>query len=171
MADPPLAPTGCPACDCDDSPLSVVSNILGILTFALGVFAYIAAFIAVTRSATKDIRDTEDVLKAVRRQIDQIARFMELLQNRSDPDLQVMKALVGESLQDFVEAEAEMGRFVLRFKTGAPAADGGEVMVADKSLASRFLWWYYERDKDAGMAKLRGYQQHFAAVQLTFLER
>lgn len=168
MADAPPAPTGCPACDCDDSPLSVVSNILGVLTFALGVFAYIAAFIAVTRGATKDMRDTEDVLKATQRQVEQIKRFLEVLQNRGDPDLDVMKALVGESLQDFVEAQAEMDEFLLGFKV---AGDGHRVKLAGESMGSRFRWWYHEKDKEAGMAKLRGYQQHFAAVQLTFLER
>lgn len=168
MADPPASPTGCPACDCDDSPLSMVANIFGILTFALGVFAYIAAFFAVTRGATKDMRDTEDVLKATQRQIEQITRFLDVLQNRADPDLQVLKSLLGDSLQDFADVKHEMDGFLLRFNA---ARDESGVKMVDESLGSRLRWWYYERDKEAGMAKLRGYQQHFAAVQLTFLER
>jgi hypothetical protein len=161
-------PGGCPACDCADSPLSIVGNVVGILTFVLGVFAYVAAFIAVTRGAANDMRDTEDVLKATQGQIKQITDILKVLYNRSDPALQDMKSLVDDSLQSLVKAKDDLNEFLLRFKV---ARDGREDMVADESLWSQFKWWYYERDKEARIAKLRGSQQHFAAVQLTFLER
>ena len=161
-------PQACPDCDCGDSPLSVVANVLSIFTFALGVIAYFAAFTAVTRGAAKEMEDTRDVLRMTRQQIAQARQFLNTLENRADPDLSTMRSLVGDSLQGFVIAEEEMASLLHDFKLGGKGPSQG---MAGLSWSSRLRWWYREKDLAAGMAKLREFQQHFAAVQLIFLER
>ncbi|MBE3047797.1 hypothetical protein IMZ48_35865, partial [Candidatus Bathyarchaeota archaeon] len=84
----------CPACDCDDSALSVFANVLGILTFALGVVAYMVAFTAVTRGAANDIQDTSASLGMTSQHLEQTRRFFDDLQNEGDPDLDMMYQLM-----------------------------------------------------------------------------
>lgn len=158
----------CPDCDCSDSPLSIVANLLSVLTFALGVTASFAAFTAVTRGAAKEMEDTRDVLRMTRQQIAQARQFLNALENRADPDLGMMRGLVGDSLQGFVAAEEEMATLLHDFRLARKGPSHGPVGL---SFSSRMKWWYREKDLAAGMAKLREFQQHFAAAQLIFLER
>lgn len=73
------APQSCPACDCGDSPLSVVANVLSIFTFALGLFAYFAAFTAATRGAAKGMEDMRGVLAMTQQQISQTRNLLKVL--------------------------------------------------------------------------------------------
>ena len=161
-------PQACPDCDCSDSPLSVVANTLGILTFALGVTAYFAAFTAMTRGAAKEIEETWNVLRMTQEQIEQAKQFFNALADRSDPDINAMKGLVGDSLDGFKAAKQGMVRLLddLGLEEKGP-----NHKVIGLSWSLRLRWWYYEKDVAAGMAKLRESQQHFAAARLIFLER
>lgn len=65
-------------------------------------------------------------------------------------------------------AKKDMDNLLGGFNTGKRGARHGATGV---SHPSRVKWWYYEKDVGAGMAKLREFEQHFAAVQLIFIER
>lgn len=75
-----------------------MANVLSILTFVLGVTAYFTAFAAVTRGAAKRMEHTRDVLAMTQQQIAQSRELLEVLQNRADPDLDMMRGLVGDSV-------------------------------------------------------------------------
>ena len=196
-------PQTCPDCDCDDSLLSNVANILGIVTFVLGLAAYFVAFAAVTRGAARDVEDTRNALLMIQRQIAQADWFLKTLHYRGDSDLEMMKGLITDSLESFRGAEAKMREILAKFEPDDEEGSGRELpglsfepageegsghelpsmsFEADReegpgrelpsmSFLSRLKWWYYENNVDASVAKMREFQQQYAAVQLTFLER
>lgn len=156
----------CPDCDCGDSPLSVLANVLGILTFALGLAASFAAFAAITRGATREMEETWKVCSMAGQQIAQADRFLTTLHYRSDADLKAMEELVRDSLDALKAARKEMESDLREFKM-----DDTERESPRLPSSSRLKWWYYERGVRAGVMKLRESQQHFAAVQLMLLQR
>ena len=160
--------TTCPACDCDDSPLSVVANVLGILTFALGLLAAIGAFAAVTRGAKIGLADTQDALKMARQQIDHTHRLMSILRNRGDPDLETIGSMVEDTLRGFLLAKEDMEDLLQQLRV---ESKGLGVQRRVTSLWGRLKWWYCESEVESSMAKLREFQQYFAAVHLMLLER
>lgn len=149
-------PDVCP--ECDDSPLSVASNILGILTFGLGLLISVAAFIAITRSADTGIASSKATLHQTNQHIRQIDSYLDILELRSDPELELMDQLIRESLGAFYEAQDEIENYLACF-------------VVPCSLWTRCRWRYQEKETAAAMAKLESHRQHFSAIQQTFLLR
>ncbi|CAM1509896.1 Fc.00g002310.m01.CDS01 [Cosmosporella sp. VM-42] len=142
--------------ECDDSALSVAGNVLGILTFGIAFLGSCLAFLAVTRSAAKEVKSLGETLDQTRKHIEQIDEYFDILDLRSDPDLERMRAIIDPSLQGFQDVVKELQKKQSKFANY-------------NSLLKRSLWWYEEKDIAAGLAKLESHRQHFSAIQLTFL--
>ena len=160
-----LSPQGCPTCNCDDSLLSVIANVLGIFTFALGVVAYMVAFTAVTRGAAEGIEDTKAALDRTSDQFEQTRLFFERLQNESVPEVEMLEKLMRDSINGLAGVKLEAGVVLDKFSAEKRGTSRGLV------IPSRLKWWYYEKDVEAAMAKLRELQQHIVAVQQILIER
>lgn len=70
---PPPAPT---IISCGDSPLSTTASIVGILTFALGLFASYIALQSATRGAPGEIARLVDDLRTTQREINRVAEYI-----------------------------------------------------------------------------------------------
>ena len=135
-----------------DSPLSIAGNITGILTFALGVFSFCAAFFAITYDAHREIQDLKDTVKERKLHIDEIERYFEELDIAADADFEQsqIKQIVGTSLSGLKKRNTEMER------------DLGAVR-------GRLQWWYRRQDVTSSLARIETQLQYLGAVQLTFL--
>lgn len=49
--------TQCPSCDCSDSPLSVIGNIVGLLTFSVAVYASASYYYRGLRASAAEMND------------------------------------------------------------------------------------------------------------------
>lgn len=49
--------TPCPGCDCSDSPLSITGNVLGILTFAVAIYASVIYYYRGFRDSATELAD------------------------------------------------------------------------------------------------------------------
>ena len=61
---------------CDDSPLSVTANIVGILTFSLGLLASYIALQTATRGAPSEIARLVDDLRSTQSEINRVAEYI-----------------------------------------------------------------------------------------------
>jgi hypothetical protein len=147
-------PTYCPKCG--DSPLTWTGNVLGILTFALGLIISSAAFVAATRGADKEIEYSKGILKETEEQIDKISTHMDTLKYRGGNNLQHMDQLIYDSLESLRVAREAMDGKLKQFKTPT-------------FIWNRVRWWYDEKEIGVGMAKLDCQRQLVATVQLTLL--
>jgi hypothetical protein len=68
----------------EDSPLSTTGNIIGILTFALGVFSFCAAFFAITHDALREIMDMQAALEERGSHIYELECYFEALDIAAD---------------------------------------------------------------------------------------
>lgn len=59
-----------------DSPLSTTANIFGILTFALGLFAFYIALISATRGAPVEMKRLVDDLRTTQHEINRVAEYI-----------------------------------------------------------------------------------------------
>lgn len=156
----------CP--DCDDSPLSITSNILGILTFAAGLFLSFAAFVTITRNASNEIQDLYTTLDQTDKHIQFLKYHFRDLEGDSDPLFNEMQdAMV--HLYILFRAACQDVRNHLR--TFGHIRERVSERRVSTSAWDNVRWWYYEKDTAAKIAKLDGYRQHFTAIQLTFMAR
>lgn len=147
----------CPACN--DSPLSFTGNIVGLLTFALGLLASCVAFLSIVRNADSEIeslvRDTNETKAHIVKMSIHIGK-LGLRQN--SPDLKDMYDLLTDCLAGFAKAQNSVAKHLEMFRLPT-------------SLWTRVKWWYMEKETAAQMAKLDSYNQRITALQLTFLLR
>jgi hypothetical protein len=144
--------------ECGDSPLSWTGNVVGILTFALGVIISSAAFIAATRGADKEIQYSKEILRETKEHINKIHTQLDTLKYRGGNNLQGMDLLIYDSLESLNVARKDMDGKLADFKTPT-------------SVWNRVRWWYDEKEIGVGMAKLDFQGQLFATVNLTLLLR
>jgi hypothetical protein len=149
-------PTCCP--ECHDSALAVAGDVVGFLTFAFGLIISFAAFVAVTRGATKEIQHLRGILKETQDQIEKIHAHIVTLNNRGGGSLEHMDGLAIDSLGSLKKAWAEIDTKLGGFEKST-------------STWTRVQWWYHEKEIAVGMAKLENQRQLFATVQLTLLLR
>ncbi|KAK3360375.1 hypothetical protein B0T25DRAFT_446864 [Lasiosphaeria hispida] len=135
-----------------DSPLSIAGNITGILTFALGVFSFCAAFYAITYDAHREIQDLKDAVAERKSHVDELERYFEELDVAADADFEQshIKPIVEKSLSGLkarhVEVEKELA-----------------------AIRGRLQWWYRRQDITSSLARIETQLQHLGAIQLTFL--
>jgi len=150
----------CP--DPGDSPLSTTGNVLGILTFALGLFAYCIAFSVVVRGADRELAAALATLVDTARQIAEVKQFLDDEEREADPDYRTMKDMIDSSESSYKAAKYE---FESQLEPFIMSPHG------NMSFLGRFRWWYREKDLAAAATRLENRKQHFATIQLTYLLR
>jgi len=112
-----------------DSPLSTAANITGILTFALGIVSFCAAFYAITYNASQEIRDCNDSLREMKAHINQIAEYFEELKAEADSELEhnPIKQSLDKSLNGLKTRRQKIEQDL-------------------SHIAGRLQWWYRRQD-------------------------
>ncbi|KAK5994378.1 hypothetical protein PT974_04852 [Cladobotryum mycophilum] len=150
----------CPPCpDCGDSPLSTTGNILGILTFALGLVVSLFALLAVVRGAEHEVGFLVSSLEETGKQIRHSREYFHLLDVESDDDLQYMRDLTLAALNDLETSQRGMMEDLVRTQSSI------------SSFWTRLDWWYRQKDVAAELSKLDSQKHHLNSIQLTFLLR
>lgn len=158
----------CP--DCGDSPLSTTGNVLGILTFALGVFAYLAVFFAMTRGAENEIRYCARVLAETEDHIKEIEYYKDLLTARGDQDARRLRDAMDTFRRTYSKIQQDLDNFKDRCGIGnTDLSDEKSAWTA--STWTRINWWYVASNMTAQMGRLDSHKQHFAAIELTVILR
>lgn len=142
--------------ECGDSDLSVVSNILGILTFGVAFLASCLGFIVIACGASEEISRISDILKQTKEHIDRVEDYRTTLMLRADPSLKSLDKSFDDSIMAFRELRDDMEKELGGYNKGA-------------LLVRHFRWWYREKEVAAGMARLESCKQHLSAIQLTAL--
>lgn len=152
--------SGCNCPNGGDSPLSTTASVLGILTFALSLLAYIIALVVITRSA-KGERDTAlAIMYDTENQMDRIRHYFDAEQRERDPDYQVYADMINKSEVAFRKAKEKIASCLKPFDAhlGWPL-----------SFVGRLRWWYRVKGVATAAARLESRRQHFATIQLTYL--
>lgn len=156
-------PKCCP--ECSDSPLSYTGNIVGILTFVLGLLISFAAFLAATRGADEERRRSREVVQRTKNQIMGIRDHIEDLKYQAGSNLEGMDNLIDDCLKSFDEAWRDINGKLNESKPIGTFKTGRSPM----SVWDRIRWWYHEKEIIGGLARLESQRQFFATVQLAFL--
>ncbi|CAG1990976.1 unnamed protein product [Fusarium graminearum] len=152
-----MAATCLPCPDCGDSPLSTTGNILGILTFALGLFLSTVAFMVAVRSAETEIDDLIESLKSTGRYIDQMTRFFASMGREADPEMTGMGLLPSDATESISNTQTKL------------LDELEETKKTISELPTRVDWWYRAQDVKAKLSKLDSERQHLHSVQLALL--
>ncbi|CEF72025.1 hypothetical protein FGSG_11692 [Fusarium graminearum PH-1] len=152
-----MAATCLPCPDCGDSPLSTTGNILGILTFALGLFLSTFAFMVAVRSAETEIDDLIESLESTGRYIDQMTRFFATMNHEADLEITGMGLLPSNATKSISDTQTKL------------LQDLEETKKTISQLPTRVDWWYRAKDVEAKLSKLDSERQHLHSVQLALL--
>ena len=139
--------------DCrPDKALSTTGDVIGILTFALGVFSFCAAFFAITHDAPREIEDYKESLEERKGHIEKARGYFDELRRVADSDWEQsdIKDIIHTSLQ--------------RLETRRQA-----MYDSLSKVRGRLQWWYRRQDMLLSMARIETQLQHLGAIQLTFL--
>ena len=151
---------------CGDSPLSTTGSVVGILTFALGLLAYLIAFLTITRGADQALAEMLATLDETDRQILGIKTLLDDAEREADPDYDAMKNMIDGPESSFRTANNDFERLLEPFSVASRRSRPGRM-----SLFRRFRWWYRDRDLAAATIRLENRRQHFATIQLTYVLR
>jgi hypothetical protein len=143
---------------CSDSPLSITGNVLGILTFALGLLASALAFLVITSGIQSELSTLELSLEKTGHQISHSRRYFQLRDSERDAILQEMGGEIAAALNSAERLYIELLGSVRTVKESAD------------SVWTRVGWWYHGRQAvTANMARLESEKTHLGTLQLTFL--
>ncbi|TPX16471.1 uncharacterized protein E0L32_003765 [Thyridium curvatum] len=135
-----------------DSPLSTTGNVIGILTFALAVVSFLAAFYAITHNAPDEIEDYKMSLRDREVHIQKIRDYFDEADRYADGQLE------GNPIKDVIDsilADLEARRQKMEEVIG--------------SVNGRLQWWYRRQDMVVAMARVENQLQYLSTLQLTFL--
>ena len=85
---------------CGDSPLSTTASVVGILTFALGLFASYIALQSATRGAPSEIARLVDDLRTTQREINRVAEY--IFDDAHNATLELTTRLVGDPSPQYI---------------------------------------------------------------------
>ena len=145
---------------CPDSHLSTTGNVIGIFTFALGVFAYCITYVVVTHGATSEMEDFSTNLRIAKDQILKLLEHFSNLQLQADPDV-VDDTTIKSALNALIEPLRDLCNQVESIK--------------DQSSSSslhiwRHLYWVYKRGEIVGkMAMIVNHQALLSVSLFIFL--
>jgi len=157
----------CP--DAGDSPLSTVANILGIITFGLALFAYVAAFFTVTRKADDEIEATRASAETMTKNLVSVIDILNARNNRgADLDLVDLFEPMQVALHAYEMAVKDLKELLKRFQ---PTKSKQHIFTPHYSICHRFLWWYAEKERLSAINNIMTSHQLLIAVQLAYLDR
>ncbi|KAK1780209.1 hypothetical protein QBC45DRAFT_114404 [Copromyces sp. CBS 386.78] len=139
--------------DKGDSPLSTLSNVVGLFTFTLGLLTLVVTFLSITHSADREIKDIEDKLEARESHIRQIEDHFKKLNKEAHPDLE--GSLIQINLQTTLDKIKNHRQ---------QAADALET-----NRKKHHWWWYNRPDVMSDVEAMETQFQHLNTIQLTFL--
>jgi hypothetical protein len=152
---------------CSDSALSTTGNIVGILTFALGLVASYAVYSALTWGALDEIGSFSRDLDRIKNQVIPFLRFCEIENQTSNPDFQAYEQGLEQSLRSLLASIAALLRDLrtfdrLRTKSSNPF---------DFQARRRFVWMYKRQKFMEEMARISSHRAEMLGVQMGLLLR
>ncbi|CCC09118.1 hypothetical protein SMACR_12813 [Sordaria macrospora] len=136
-----------------DSPLSTVSNVVGLFTFTLGLLTLVVTFLSITHSAEKEMGDIDGKLKARKDHIQHIKVYFDRLEREAHRDWE------GSSIR---------GNFLMTLDT-IKQHHRTATAELQKNSKSHHWWWYYRPDVMGAVEAMETQFQHLNTIQLTFL--
>ncbi|RMJ06873.1 hypothetical protein CDV36_013524 [Fusarium kuroshium] len=101
--------------ECRDSVLTTAANILGILTFACGVFLSFTALVTITRNADNEVQDLSMALNRTDIHLGDINAYLAQLEIERDPILKEMRPTVTSSYRGFLQARDDIRDYLKEF--------------------------------------------------------
>jgi hypothetical protein len=101
--------------ECRDSVLTTAANILGILTFAFGLFLSFTALVTITRNADNEVRDLLVALDRTDVHLGDINAYLAQLDIERDPALKEMRPTVTGSYREFLQARDDIRDYLKEF--------------------------------------------------------
>lgn len=101
--------------ECRDSVLTTAANILGILTFACGVFLSFTALVTITRNADNEVQDLSMALNRTDIHLGDINAYLAQLETERDPILKEMRPTVTSSYRGFLQARDDIRDYLKEF--------------------------------------------------------
>ncbi|KAJ3469425.1 hypothetical protein MRS44_003490 [Fusarium solani] len=101
--------------ECRDSVLTTAANILGILTFAFGLFLSFTALVTITRNADNEVRDLLMALDRTDVHLGDINAYLAQLDIERDPVLKEMRPTVTGSYREFLQARDDIRDYLKEF--------------------------------------------------------
>jgi hypothetical protein len=138
--------------DQPDSPLSTTANVLGILTFALGLLSFCAAFFAITHDAHREMQESKYSIKERKAHIQVLQQYFRELDTVADSELE----------------QSSMGKLVHTSLINL-ARQTRAVEQEINGTRGRWQWWYHRKDVVTAISRIDSQLQHVRSFQLTFL--
>ncbi|KAH8906838.1 hypothetical protein BR93DRAFT_978361, partial [Coniochaeta sp. PMI_546] len=142
-----------------DSPLSWAGNIVGLLTFTLGVFATFTAILAATGNAEQEIEANKKLIKQTRSHLNRINDSVNGLLKDADRDYGSLKLVIDGAVDAYDKAVNDTDKYMK------------ENFPNPKHCWTHVKWWYMEKETAARFANLQSCSEHLTAAQLTFVQR
>ncbi|KAK3339054.1 hypothetical protein B0H65DRAFT_288758 [Neurospora tetraspora] len=139
--------------DKGDSPLSTLSNVVGLLTFTLGLLTLVVTFLSITHSADREIEDIQEKLQARECHISQIEDHFNKLENEAHSDWEGSKIR-----SNFLMTLNKIKDYHLK-----------ATVELEKNSKKHHWWWYNRPDVMGAVAAIETQFQHLNTIQLTFL--
>ncbi|KHE85862.1 hypothetical protein GE21DRAFT_1348241 [Neurospora crassa] len=124
--------------DQGDSPLSTISNVVGLLTFALGLLTLVVTFLSTTHSAEREIEDIREKLQARENHIREIEYHFEKLDREAHSDW--------EGSQSKIDFLMTLEKIKQHHQKARNALD---------TYSKKHYWWWYNRP-DGNIPNLPG---------------
>ena len=150
-----------------DSPLSITSNILSILTFTYAILASLLLFSATVRSADAEIQQLLSQLRQTARHIDTLCSYFQELDLIADQDLLGLGPGEGTEMHEPIRMALKDWRRTNMIVT-ARLEELNRVKIG---VRRRVGWWLERREVMAGVERGRSEKEDLAALLLTYLLR
>lgn len=147
--------------ECDDSPLSTVANVIGILTFALAVGASSLAFITVFLDAGDEINYYKDILSKIKTQVENLEQYFLSLKTEANPDFMPYECAMKTSSGDLLEAHDKISNNLTKASHN----------ISSYRILGRLQWWRSEKEIRLEVGRLESQKTQFTTMLLIFLSR
>lgn len=139
--------------DQGDSPLSTLSNVVGLLTFTLGLLTLVVTFLSIKHSAGREIENMREKLQARESHIREIEHHFKKLDREAHSDWEGSQIKI-----DFLITLEKIKHHHQK------ATD-----ALDINSKKHYWWWYNRPDVMGAVAAIETQFQHLNTIQLTFL--
>jgi hypothetical protein len=152
---------------CSDSALSTTGNIVGILTFALGLAASYVVYGALTRGALDEIDSFSRDLDRIKTQVIPFLRFCENENRNSNSDFKVYEQGLEQSLRSLLGSIDGL----LRDLQALHRLNTRSSNPFDFQARRRFVWVFKRQNFMEKMARISSHRAEMLGVQMSLLLR